>query len=128
MYGLPKVHKDEVPLRPILAAYKAPSVNLSKFLIRFMQPLTTNQYTIKNSYEFKEAIKDIEFPDEVYLASFDVVSLFTNVPVRETMNIVLDSLYESVESISNITKTQFKKLLELCVNDNHFLFNQEHFA
>ena len=33
LYGLPKIHKPDVPLRPILAAYNTAMYNLAKFLI-----------------------------------------------------------------------------------------------
>ena len=69
----------------------------------------------------------MEFPEEVFVASFDVTSLFTNVPVRETVDIVLSSLYETQETVGGMSRNQFKKLLELCVNDNRFIFNQDHF-
>ena len=125
MYGLPKVHKEGIPLRPILAAFKSPSSKLAKFLTKIIQPLTSNQYTVTNSYEFKEIISDMSFPQGVCLASFDITSLFTNVPVQETVEILLNELYEGQDTIRNLTKQQFKKLLELCIGDNHFIFNQE---
>ena len=127
MYGLPKVHKQGVSVSPLLATFKAPSCKLAKYLIKFIGQLTNNQYTINNSYEFKEQISSMEFAEEVFVASFDVTSLFTNVPVRETVDIVLGSLYENEEMICGMTRNQFKKLLELCVNDNHFIFSQEHY-
>ena len=49
MYGLPKIHKPNVPIRPILAAYNCPSYRIAKFLIPLLEPYTTNQYTVKNS-------------------------------------------------------------------------------
>ena len=127
MYGQPKVHKRGIPLRPILAAFKASSYRLAKYLIRFMQPLAVNEYTLNNSYEFKEQISQLEFQDEVYLASLDITSLFTNVPVRETVDILLNSLFMSVETVGNLTKNNFRKLLELCISDSHFIFNGKHY-
>ena len=49
MYGLPKVHKEGVPVRPILAAFKTSSYRLAKFLITFIQHLTKSEYTLDNS-------------------------------------------------------------------------------
>ena len=128
MYGLPKVHKDGVPLRPILAAYSTPSYKLAKFLIQLIQHLTTNQYTLGNSFEFKEQLDNMTFHNEVYLVSFDIVSLFTNVPVQETINITIDSLYQNQELVHGMKRNQFKKLLEVCVNDNHFIFKNQHYV
>ena len=41
--------------------------------------------------------------------------------------IKLQQLLLKKERIGNITRNQFKKLLDLCVNDNHFIFNKEHY-
>ena len=127
MYGLAKVHKEGVPLRPILAAYSSPSYRVTKFLITFIQHLTVNQYTLSNSYVFKEQIEQLEFDHEVYLASFDITSLFTNVPVKETLDIAVNLLFQNNEYVRNITKSVFKKLLELCISDHHFIFNKTHY-
>ena len=127
MYGLPKVHKENIPLRPILAAFKAPSYKLAKFLSGFLQPLASNPFTIKNSYDFKNQLKELHFQDDIYIASFDITNLYTNIPVRETINIVLESLYRNTDYIQGMVRSLFKKLLELCVGDNHFIFNERHY-
>ena len=46
LYGLPKIHKEGTPLRPILAAFKTASYKLAKFIIPFIQPLSQNEYTL----------------------------------------------------------------------------------
>ena len=57
------------------------------------------------------------------MASFDIKSLFTNVPLDETINIVADSLYSADMSVLSLSKNNFKTLLELAVKDVLFLFN-----
>ena len=56
LYGLCKVHKQLVdncpPFRPIMSAIKTPTYNLAKFLVPLLEPITTNMYTVKNSFEF----------------------------------------------------------------------------
>ena len=69
----------------------------------------------------------MEFPSGSVIASFDITSLFTNVPIEETVNIVVDTIYEN-RQIRNLSKTNFKRLLKLCVDDNHFLFNGNHYS
>ena len=60
MYGNCKVHKQQVdgcpPFRPILSALQTPTYNLAKFLVPTLNPLTKNQYTVKNSFQFTEEI------------------------------------------------------------------------
>ncbi len=50
LYGLPNVHKEDCPIRPILSALNTFNYNLAKFFVPILSHLTTNQYTIKNSY------------------------------------------------------------------------------
>ena len=88
LYGLPKVHKgNHAPLRPILAAYNLPNFKLAKFLVPILTPLTKNDYTIPDSFHFAdEVFNKISVND--YLVSYDVESLFTNIPLVETINII----------------------------------------
>ena len=58
------------------------------------------------------------------MVSFDVRSLFTNIPLRRTIAICLDRLHSSDPSFRpDIPEKTLKKMLELCVCDNTFLFN-----
>ena len=84
LYGLAKIHKTGVPLRPILAAYNTASYVLSKFLIPLIEKLSINEYTIKNSYDFIDQLKHVFITPGTCMVSFDVNSLYTNVPVSET--------------------------------------------
>ena len=52
LYGLPKVHKRDVPLRPILAVYNAPNFALAKYLVPLLSNLASNQHTLDNSSSF----------------------------------------------------------------------------
>ena len=58
------------------------------------------------------------------MVSFDVRSLFTNVPLKKTINICLDCLYRGDPNYRpSIPESTLKKLLELCVCNNTFVFN-----
>ena len=87
MYGLAKVHKtvtDGLPsFRPILSAIGTPTYKLAKFLVPILEPLTTNEYTIKDSFTFAEELQSFDL--KLVMASFDIESLFTNIPLQETI-------------------------------------------
>jgi hypothetical protein len=57
------------------------------------------------------------------MVSFDVESLFTNVPVLETVDIILDQLFQTDRTYSGFTRSQFRSLLMLAVDDSYFVFN-----
>lgn len=60
IYGLPKLHKENTPLRPIVSTIGSSVYKLSKFLINLLKPLTNNSpYNVKNSFEFKSLLDQI---------------------------------------------------------------------
>ena len=56
LYGLAIIHKHNIPLRPILAAYKRVGYKIAKYLVPLIEPLASNESTLKNSYELHSAI------------------------------------------------------------------------
>ena len=59
LYGLPKIHKDKTPLRPIISQIGSYTYNLAKFLVPILKPLTTNKYSIKDSFSFVQELLSI---------------------------------------------------------------------
>ena len=64
---------------------------------------------------------------ELRMASLDVDSLFTNIPLTETIEIVVDKLYrENVNGLS-LSKREFKEMLILATSGTVFYFNGNYF-
>ena len=124
MYRSCKVHKASVgdcpPFRPILSALNTPTYELSKFLVPILKPLTTNEFTVKDSFHFAEEIVDQQH--DLCMGSLDVDSLFTNIPLEETIEICTDKLFKESETVECLSKTEFKELLSLATKDLHFIF------
>ena len=59
------------------------------------------------------------------MISFDVKSLFTNILLDRTMQLVLKIIYEKHEVSTNTTKQEIKEMLVLCTKNVHFTFNEE---
>ena len=125
LYGLPKIHKIGNPLRPIFAACGTPAYKLAKFLVPILTPITRNEYTIINSYHFAQELNSLTVPPNVYMTSFDVESLFTNIPLKETVDIAMHSLFHSVTHVLDMTSNYFRSLLELSVTNSFFIFNDK---
>ena len=87
VYGLCKVHKDSdgqsPPFRPILLAINAPSYKIAKFLVPMLPELTKN--VSKDSFGFAKNVRE-QNPD-LFVSSVDIDSLFTNVPLDETIDL-----------------------------------------
>ena len=79
------------PFRPIMSAIKTPTYDLAKFLVPLLELIITNICILqKNSFEFAKEINDQDLG--LFMASLDVSSLFTNIPLEETISVCRDSL------------------------------------
>ena len=77
LYGLPKIHKTNVPLRPIVSFIESPTYGLSKKLAEISHFVGKSDRNVKNSYEFVEFLRGLIIDSNEIMVSFDVVSLFT---------------------------------------------------
>ena len=123
-YGLPKVHKVNVPLRPIVSFVNSPTYNISKFLSIIIKPLMTNRFSVKNSIDFIDRIKDVVFEKDDILVSFYVVSLFTSVPVDCAIKCIFDLLVvdDSLPTRAQLNAHDIKTGLEIYSNSTVFSF------
>ena len=78
---------------------------------------------MQSSTEFMEHIKIKTVPCGYHLISFDVIFLFTNVPLDATIDIALKRIYDNREINTTINKREMKKLIKLCMKVVHFNFN-----
>ncbi|XP_064115054.1 uncharacterized protein LOC135221159 [Macrobrachium nipponense] len=79
----------------------------------------SNRYSLQSSAELLEAIKDTHGTG--IIASLDVESLFTNVPVDETTDIILDRVYRNQSTAPlNILEASLHTLLEVCMKKAPF--------
>ena len=59
------------------------------------------------------------------MVQFDVVSLFTNVPLDETIDIIIKRIYDKKEINTDIPKKEMRELLYLCTKNAHFTPNNK---
>lgn len=143
-YGLPKIHKDGIPLRPITSTIGAPGYFLAK-LFDYMLNLVfgRSEYHIRDTYEFAKFIKDVQSDDllipydEVSLApqniddfvfgdivlksddvlcSFDVVSMFTSIPFKLVFDIIMGKA-DAFQQIMGISSECLKRLVSFLLRD-----------
>ena len=128
LYGLAKIHKPGVPLRPILAAYNTPTYKLSKFIIPLIDHLASNSFSLKNSYNFVEQVKSLYIDPSHHMVSFDVKSLYTNVPVIETIDLICNKLFCNSDNYAGFSKSLFREMLVLAITNSNFLFNKNYYS
>ena len=113
------------PFRPILSAIGTVSYNLAKFLVPILEPITTNEYVCRDSFSFAAEVRNQD-PD-LFMASFDVDSLFTNIPLDETIDICVKNLFGKKRKVKGLNKSEFKSVLEFAVKDNLIFFNGKYY-
>ena len=89
-----------------------------------MTPLTAeNYFTVTDPQHFPEEI--CKQDPNLYMASLDVDSLITNIPLDETIDIFLDSLYNYNENTFKISKEFFHNLPNEATKELFFMFNNK---
>ena len=91
IYDTPKMYKffsnDSFPkLCPIVSSTGTFNYNLAPFLCDLLSPLVLNDYSWKDTFSFVSQIKNANL-SKIFLVSYDVTSLFTNIPLQETIDI-----------------------------------------
>ena len=128
-HGSAKVHKefDRIPpLRPIVDTIGSTHYGVGKFISTLLHPLTLNQYHLKDSFEAAEKINAIPghlFEEGYQFVSFDVKSLFTNVPLEKTINIILDRIYKDKVIPTTLKRRTLKKLIKDTCSKTAFMFD-----
>ncbi|BHF67862.1 hypothetical protein SprV_0301089100 [Sparganum proliferum] len=118
-YGLPKVRKPGVPLRPIVSLRGTPTFGLPKWLYQRLCFLTKDsEWTVKSTEEFLSRIKRLEV-----MVSFDVISLFTSIPRALAVDTIDGFLREKYdETDQQLKRVHIIQLLELCLK-TFYTFN-----
>ncbi|XP_068723610.1 uncharacterized protein [Montipora capricornis] len=137
-YGLPKTHKRQLAMRPILSATGTYNYALAKWLDAMLKPLSVNEHTITDIFAFTNEIRGVKGarsryfspfkinPGEI-LVSYDVSSLFTNVPLDETIDILARKAFENNWFNDtydlNLTRTDLVDLMHVATKGQLFQFD-----
>ena len=119
IYGNVKTHKPGNPLRTIISQCPAPTYQLTKTLNKILTPYVPDDHCLKSSTEFLQSIA--ASPSNGVMTSMDVENLFTNVPVEETINLLLDRIYRNDDTPQlNIPENSLRRLLHICTKEAPF--------
>ena len=131
LYGLPKDHKPEVPLRPIVSACDDPLDKLTWVLERIVSQLPPYVPAhLKNTTQYLDTVKS-RFPDRfnsgTILFSIDAVNLYSNIPTAEAIDACMMLLNEHSAKVDTfgLLPSDIKQLLEHCLNNNFVRFGDK---
>ncbi|MCG8430833.1 MAG: hypothetical protein MJA29_06655, partial [Candidatus Omnitrophica bacterium] len=124
-YGLPKVHKANCPLRPIVSSIGTISYQVARYVADVLSPLVgKTEHHVKNSKAFAEEVRTLHVAPDEELRSYDVSALFTSVPVDKALILIQKKLEEddTLKDRTPMTPKDVVTLLGLCLNCTYFLY------
>ena len=129
-YGLPKIHKPGIPLRPIISSIGTVTYNTAKELARILKPLVgLSKHHIHNTIDFVQQIKEVKLKQDESMVSYDVTALFTSVPIPPVLKIIEEKLKEDKDlpRRTSMNTRHIIQLLEFCLRSTSFVFQGQHF-
>jgi|GEM_PF-3687610 len=120
--GLIKLHKPEHPIRPDVNWRGAPAYRLAQLFthkIKLVAPLP-NTHDLENTTDLLKKLENTPILPHFTLASLDISNLHTNIPVKETREII-------AKNLNNNTNPQAQQELlnwyDTITNKNYFSNN-----
>ena len=124
-YGLPKIHKTGVPLRPIVSSRGSATYETEKELAKILKPLVgRSPHHVQNNKDFLDSIKNIKIKPDECIMSYDVSALFTSISMEPAIKIIQKYLEEDkdLSSRTSMTVKHITCLLDFCLKNTYFHF------
>jgi hypothetical protein len=122
-YGLPKIHKENTPLRIIVS-----SIGTALYpLASFMQEIISENIPqaighVNNSFDLYCSLSGRKIPNSYTLISLDVISLFTNVPTDLAINGIINR-WPHIKDSTKIPINEFVSTIKFILTSTYFTFN-----
>jgi len=129
LYGLPKLHKPEIPIRPIVSFINTPASILCTFIQKLLLNLTKfkPRFSISNSLELVNKIQQLDIDNSIganlTMSSYDIINLYTSIPTNELPPIISNILRQS--NINENLIVNILTILNFCLSQNFFIFNNK---
>ena len=124
-YGLPKIHKPDTSLRPIVSSCGSVTYGVAKDLAKILKPLVgKSPHHINSTQDFVEQARQFKLEPGECLSSYDVSALFTSVPIDPALNIIKDLLDKdtTLKETTVMEVGDIILLLEFCLKNTYFSF------
>ena len=124
-----EINLKDLKLRPIIDQSRTCYYNASKVISKYLQPLANTECVILDTQSFPNLINGISFEKDEEDVSYDVESLFTSIPIKETIDYICDKIYTH-KKLKEICKRSIfvklmKKLTTECIfSANNTLYKQ----
>ena len=119
------MHKEGMPLRPIVSSIGAVSYETSKEMARMLKPLVgKSPYQVQNTRDFIQQVQDIKLQKDQCIITYDVKALFTSLPIQPAIDIIRKLLEEDgeLQQRTSMSVNHIISLLEFCSKGTYFTF------
>jgi len=118
-----KLHKPNIPIRPVVNNRTAPSYKIAKKLNNILKQHLNldNSYTVENSTKLANDLVKITLKDSYSLITLDIKDLYVNIPIQETIQTTRSQL------LKHNDRTFMNQLcsLETILNQNSFTYQNQ---
>ena len=80
-------------LRPIIDQTGTCYYKAGKVISKYLKPLTKNKFIITNTQDFPAMLNNVSISEDEEDVNYDVESLFTNIPVKGTIDFICEEIY-----------------------------------
>ncbi|XP_055584728.1 uncharacterized protein LOC129737591 [Uranotaenia lowii] len=127
IYGLPKIHKPERPLRPVVSTIGSATYSVARYLTDILNNIVgKTEYHVKNSFVFAEDISKVRIPEGCVMFSLDVVSLYTNVPAENAYAFIEDQ-WHRLRKYTTLSLASLQQALSVVLKSSFFKYNNNYY-
>ena len=83
---------DNLKFRPIINHTRSCYYKAGKVIAEYLKPLAKNELVITNTQQFPSMFNNVPLSRDEEDVSYDVESLFTNIPIKETIDFICDEI------------------------------------
>ncbi|CAF0944026.1 unnamed protein product [Rotaria sordida] len=130
LYYLPKAHKPDTSLRPIISGLKHPTIKISKFLDDLLRPLfdkMAQETTITSGFELVKKLNEwstLNMNQNTIFCTIDVIDLYTMIPQVEgvlSLKKMLD--YLKLKKVGGLRIETIIRLSRFVMQNNYFVYD-----
>ena len=110
-----------ISLRPLVSSVNTFNYQLATNLCNLLQAHLPDAFAISDSFSFVEVLYTVDFSGK-FIVYFDMVSLFTNIPLEESIELVVPNITER-NPFLKLSRTDLTKLFSVATSQTNFLFN-----
>ena len=120
-YGIPKIHKTPVKMRPIVPCHSAPQNPAAKYVSKMLKPMLAERpFLLRSSKDLAQKLATLRVPrnKKIWLVSGDIVAFYPTVPTDRCIEIVKEWWLTFVgDSKSTAEKHIFLRCLRFALRD-----------